>query len=220
MPDVGPVLWTLTGVVVAYVLLLGLLWLYSRRHPDLLTMRAAARLVPDVLRLVKRLASDHALPWTIRLRLVALIGYLAMPFDLVPDFLPVIGYADDALVIALVLRSVVKSAGPAALDRHWPGSAQGLRLVKRLVGITGSPPGQGVAAPVAGTERSVRTSWSGGTKGDDVGGDDSTVKEALQNDLEQTKSDLPGLEGKDLDQDVDDTVKQAAGQEPADGSKN
>ena len=53
-----------------------------------------------------------------------------------------------------------------------------------------------------------------------MGGDDSTIKEALENDLEQTKSDLPGLEGKDLDQDVDDTVKQAAGKEPTDTSQN
>ncbi|HVF18684.1 MAG TPA: hypothetical protein VNA14_00375 [Mycobacteriales bacterium] len=56
-----------------------------------------------------------------------------------------------------------------------------------------------------------------------MGDDKSTAdeaKEALQNDWEQTKSDLPGLEGKDLDQDVDDTVKQAAGAEPTDGSEN
>ena len=48
----------------------------------------------------------------------------------------------------------------------------------------------------------------------------SQVKEALENDWEQTKQDLHGLEGKDLDQDVDDTVKQAAGKEPTDGSQN
>jgi hypothetical protein len=43
---------------------------------------------------------------------------------------------------------------------------------------------------------------------------DDRAKDALERDWEQTKSDLPGLEGKDLDQDVDDTVKQAAGKEP------
>jgi hypothetical protein len=48
-------------------------------------------------------------------------------------------------------------------------------------------------------------------KREDVGGG---VGEALERDWEQTKSDLPGLEGKDLDQDVDDTVRQAAGAEP------
>ena len=48
----------------------------------------------------------------------------------------------------------------------------------------------------------------------------SGVQDALQNDWEQTKSDVPGLDGQDIDQDVDDTVKQAAGAEPADGSQN
>ena len=53
-------------------------------------------------------------------------------------------------------------------------------------------------------------------------GDDKLGKvgDALENDWEQTKSDLPGLDGKDKDQDVDDTLKQAAGKEPTDGSQN
>ena len=50
--------------------------------------------------------------------------------------------------------------------------------------------------------------------------DDSKVTEALKNDWEQTKSDLPGLDGRDIDQDVDDTLKQASGKEPVDGSQN
>jgi hypothetical protein len=53
-----------------------------------------------------------------------------------------------------------------------------------------------------------------------MGDNDSNIKEALKNDLEQTKSDLPGVDGQDKDQDVDDTLKQAAGKEPADGSQN
>jgi len=123
------------GLVLVYLLLLGLLWRYSRTHPEAVTMREAMRLLPDVLRLVKRLAADRSLPRTSRYRLLALLGYLAMPFDLVPDFIPVLGYADDALVVALVLRSVVRRAGPDALDRHWPGTEQGLGLVKRLAGV-------------------------------------------------------------------------------------
>jgi uncharacterized membrane protein YkvA (DUF1232 family) len=55
-----------------------------------------------------------------------------MPFDLVPDVVPVIGYADDAVVVALVLRSVVRRAGPEALHRHWPGTPEGLTLLLRL----------------------------------------------------------------------------------------
>jgi len=125
----------LAGLVLVYLLLLALLWRYARTHPEAVTMRAAMRLLPDVLRLVKRLAADRTLPRRVRCRLLALLAYLAMPFDLVPDVIPVLGYADDAIVVALVLRSVVRRAGPDALDRHWPGTEQGLGLVKRLAGV-------------------------------------------------------------------------------------
>ncbi|WP_327434808.1 YkvA family protein [Streptomyces sp. NBC_01236] len=55
--------------------------------------------------------------------------------DLVPDFIPVLGYADDAIVVAAVLRSVVRHAGPDALARHWPGTPDGLAAVRRLAGL-------------------------------------------------------------------------------------
>lgn len=58
-----------------------------------------------------------------------------MPFDLVPDFIPVVGYADDAIIVAFALRSVVRKAGPEALSRHWPGTPEGLTAVQRLAGI-------------------------------------------------------------------------------------
>ncbi|KQS64367.1 hypothetical protein ASG41_16660 [Modestobacter sp. Leaf380] len=128
----------MAGFVLVYLFLLGLLWRYSRTHPESVSMREAMRLLPDVLRLVKRLAADRSLPRTIRFRLLALLGYLAMPFDVVPDFIPVLGYADDALVVALVLRSVVRRAGPDTLDRHWPGTSQGLGLVKQLARVRAS----------------------------------------------------------------------------------
>ncbi|WP_411374485.1 YkvA family protein [Arthrobacter sp. MPF02] len=51
------------------------------------------------------------------------------PIDLVPDFVPVVGYADDAVIVALVLRSVIKRAGAGAVARHWPGSAAGLDAI-------------------------------------------------------------------------------------------
>lgn len=132
--------WQLTvgvaaGLAFVYLLLLGLLWRYSRKHPESVTTREALRLLPDVLRLVKRLAADRTLPRGIRFRLLALLAYLALPFDLVPDLIPVLGYADDEVAVALVLRSVVRRAGPDALDRHWPGTAQGLSLVRQLAGV-------------------------------------------------------------------------------------
>ncbi len=125
----------LAGLLVLYLVLLGLLWRYSRSHPEAVGMRAALRLLPDLLRLVRRLAADPALPRGARVRLVLLLVYLASPIDLVPDFIPVLGYADDALVVALVLRSVVRRAGPAPLARHWPGTPEGLRLIQQLAGL-------------------------------------------------------------------------------------
>jgi uncharacterized membrane protein YkvA (DUF1232 family) len=61
--------------------------------------------------------------------------YLAIPIDLVPDFIPVIGYADDAAIVVLVLRSVTRASGPKALNRHWPGEAAGLRALTQLAGL-------------------------------------------------------------------------------------
>jgi uncharacterized membrane protein YkvA (DUF1232 family) len=65
----------------------------------------------------------------VRVRLGLLLGYLAIPVDLVPDFVPVLGYADDAIIVTWVLRSVVRRAGPDAVRRHWPGSQDGLGAV-------------------------------------------------------------------------------------------
>lgn len=70
-----------------------------------------------------------------------LVAYLALPIDLVPDFIPVLGYADDAIVVALVLRSVVRGAGPQALERHWPGTQDGLAAVRRLAGLPATQAG-------------------------------------------------------------------------------
>jgi uncharacterized membrane protein YkvA (DUF1232 family) len=98
-------------------------------------MREGVRLLPDTLRLLKRLATDGTLPRGVRVRLWLLFAYLAVPFDLVPDFIPVLGYADDAILVVLVLRSVVRRAGPEAIRRHWPGTADGLAALARAAGI-------------------------------------------------------------------------------------
>lgn len=136
--------WTLTGVaaglVVCWVLLMAVLW-FTR--PDELRARELLRLLPDVLPLVRRLAGDHMLPRGVRVRLWLLLGYLALPIDLVPDFIPVLGYADDAVAVALVLRSVVRRAGADAVSRHWPGTADGLEAVRRATRLPASSRGSG-----------------------------------------------------------------------------
>lgn len=116
-----------------WVLLVVVLWRSGR---GLHGIADAAKLLPDVLRLISRLARDRSLSRRLRLRLWLLLAYLASPLDLIPDFVPVAGYADDAIVVALTLRSVVLAAGPEALERHWPGSADGLAVVRRLAGVS------------------------------------------------------------------------------------
>ncbi|WFE66431.1 DUF1232 domain-containing protein [Micromonospora sp. WMMD714] len=100
----------------------------------------AIRILPDLLRTLRRLAADPDLPTGVRVRLYLLIAYLASPVDLIPDIIPLLGYADDAIVVAAVLRSVVRRAGIDAVRRHWPGSPDGFAAVCRLAGIPRTPP--------------------------------------------------------------------------------
>ncbi|MBI2684577.1 MAG: DUF1232 domain-containing protein [Actinobacteria bacterium] len=97
--------------------------------------RAFARFIPDCVVLMTRLARDPSLPRSTRWLVVALGAYLALPIDIVPDVLPVVGQLDDAILVALVLRRVVRAAGLDALVRHWPGPEASLRLVRSLVGL-------------------------------------------------------------------------------------
>lgn len=124
------------GLVVVWVAMVVALYAVARREEDPARLRDVLRLVPDVLRLLRRLAADPALPRGVRWRLTAVVVYLVLPIDLVPDFIPVVGYADDAVVVALGLRWVIRAAGVEALDRHWTGTSQGLVVVKRLAGVS------------------------------------------------------------------------------------
>ena len=96
-------------------------------------LRALAGFVPDCAVLFGRLLRDPRVPRGRKLALGALVGYLALPFDLVPDFLPVIGQLDDALLVALVLRRVVRGR-PEFVREHWPGPEASLAFVLRLAG--------------------------------------------------------------------------------------
>jgi uncharacterized membrane protein YkvA (DUF1232 family) len=129
---VSLVLSLLVALAATYALLIGALYLV---RPDQATLTQALRLLPDLLRLVRRLAADRSLPRGVRVRLWLLLAYLACPIDLVPDVLPVVGYADDAILVAAVLRSVVRAAGPERVADHWPGDPAGLAAVRRLAGF-------------------------------------------------------------------------------------
>jgi uncharacterized membrane protein YkvA (DUF1232 family) len=131
----------LLGVAAALLLVwLALIVVLLRVGPRGTLLREALRLLPDVLRLIRRLAADPALPRGVRIRLGLLLAYLAMPIDLVPDFIPVLGLAEDAIIATAVLRSVVRRAGLEAVRAHWPGTEDGFAAVARLAGIDRAPP--------------------------------------------------------------------------------
>jgi len=121
------------GVVLAWAALIAVL-VVARPRGGLL--REALRLLPDLLRLLPRLAADRSLPRRARVALALLLAYLAFPFDLVPDFIPVLGYADDAIIVAAVLRWVVRQAGLEAVRRQWPGTGDGFTALCRIAGLT------------------------------------------------------------------------------------
>src|SRR5437763_8617791 len=70
--------------------------------------RAVAGFIPDCVKLFSRLLRDERLPRRHKLLVAALVPYLAMPFDLIPDFVPVVGQLDDAALVAFVLRRLVR----------------------------------------------------------------------------------------------------------------
>ncbi|RZT17450.1 uncharacterized membrane protein YkvA (DUF1232 family) [Kribbella sp. VKM Ac-2569] len=127
------------GVVAAVVLVwLALVIALVIVRPRGGLLREALRVLPDVLRLLRRLAADKSLPRGVRVRLGLLMVYLAFPIDLIPDFIPVLGYADDAIIVTAVLRSVVRHAGIEAVRAHWPGTPDGFDAVARLTGLRNS----------------------------------------------------------------------------------
>jgi uncharacterized membrane protein YkvA (DUF1232 family) len=126
------VLGIVLGLVVAWVAMLVTLALV---RPEGTTITDAMKALPDLVGLVRRLARDPDVPRRSRVTLWLLVGYLLVPIDLVPDFIPVLGYADDAIVVAIALRRVVRSAGEQAVLRNWRGSEAGLSIVRRLAGL-------------------------------------------------------------------------------------
>jgi len=125
--------WSLVGIAVfavVYAAFVVALMLLGRRDDA----RTFATFIPDCIVLVTRLARDPRVPRSRKLILVALVGYLALPFALIPDFIPVAGQLDDAVIVALVLRHFIRSGGEPLIRELWPGTDQSLALILRLGG--------------------------------------------------------------------------------------
>ncbi len=127
MRIVAVILGTLLALWIGFIVVLAL------ARPETATLKESLRLLPQTVRLIRRLATDPEVPRSARLLVWLLVGYLALPIDLVPDLIPVLGYADDLILIVLVLRHLVRRAGPHKLSEHWPGDVAGLQSLRALL---------------------------------------------------------------------------------------
>ena len=125
-------------VIVGFAAALLLSWLalviaLVIRRPKGDLLKESLRLLPDLLRLLRRLTTNPDLPTGVRVQVALLFVYLAIPIDVIPDFIPILGYADDAIIVVLVLRSVGRRISLEALREAWPGTDDGYAALCQLV---------------------------------------------------------------------------------------
>ena len=95
-------------------------------------MRALLRALPDIARLIARLVGDPVLPRAAKIALAAAALYLANPFDLIPDFIPFVGYLDDVLLAAVLVDGIVNYVDRGLVLKYWPGTPESLDRVARV----------------------------------------------------------------------------------------
>ena len=88
--------------------------------------------VPRVARLIPKLAADERVPLRTKLALGGLAVYLASPWDIIPDFIPVLGQLDDGVAILLFVDGVLNQVDDAILLEHWRGEVATLRRLQWL----------------------------------------------------------------------------------------
>jgi uncharacterized membrane protein YkvA (DUF1232 family) len=138
-PDTVPFWpWGLVMLAVALYLVGVAALLAAGRRED---ARALADFIPDCRLLISRLARERRISRPRRAALFAVLGYVALPFDLVPDFLPGIGQLDDAVVLGLALRMLVRGGGYELIREAWPGPEASLAIVLRAAGLEGNGAG-------------------------------------------------------------------------------
>jgi uncharacterized membrane protein YkvA (DUF1232 family) len=117
-------------VAVVYAAAIGALYLLGKRT----AAREVAALLPNLLMLFKGLVKDPRVSRSSKVLLVLGGLWVASPIDLIPEFIPVLGPLDDAVVAALILRHVLRTAGREVVAEHWRGDPATLDRLLRLFG--------------------------------------------------------------------------------------
>lgn len=125
-----PLLLALVIVAGIWLAIVAVLFLAGRKG----MAREVAAFLPNLLALFRGLLRDPRTPRSAKLLLIVAIGWIASPIDLIPEFIPVAGPLDDAIVAVLVLRRVIKVAGPEVVREHWRGNAATVELLLRVAG--------------------------------------------------------------------------------------
>jgi uncharacterized membrane protein YkvA (DUF1232 family) len=128
---VRTVLVALAVVLAVYVLVVVGLVLAGRR----VAAKTLATLIPNLLSLFRGLVRDPRVPLGSKVLLWFAVLWMASPIDLLPEFLPVVGPLDDAVVAALVLRHLVQAAGEDVVREHWRGDPRTLDRILRVASI-------------------------------------------------------------------------------------
>jgi uncharacterized membrane protein YkvA (DUF1232 family) len=118
-----------------WLLAIGVLLAFGRVN----AAKELAGLVPNLLLLFKDLIKDPRVPRSAKIWLGVAAVWLASPIDLLPEFIPVLGPLDDAIVAAAVLRHLVKKAGSQVVYEHWRGDPATIAAVLRIFGTSDAP---------------------------------------------------------------------------------
>lgn len=95
------------------------------------SLRAVAAFLPNLASLIGSLYRDDRVPTQAKVTLAALTAYLAAPFDIIPDFIPLLGYLDDLIVAAIALDGLFNQIDAAIIRQHWQGDPETLTIVQR-----------------------------------------------------------------------------------------
>jgi uncharacterized membrane protein YkvA (DUF1232 family) len=122
---------SLAVVAGLYTLAIAGLYLAGRR----IAAREVATLLPNLLRLFKGLIRDPRVPRGSKALVLLAAAWVASPIDLIPEFIPILGPLDDAVVAALVLRHLLRTAGRDVIAEHWRGDPATLERLIRLFAV-------------------------------------------------------------------------------------
>ena len=97
-------------------------------------MKDLLLLLPRLARMIASLLADGEVPTAAKVALGAMALYLASPIDLIPDFIPFVGYLDDVLVAAIVVDGLLNHLDRSFLLKYWPGSVASLDATAAVAG--------------------------------------------------------------------------------------